>query len=195
VNFYFRVLVSKGPVKHPLPGAKYTDMPWEETASSLRLLLNRLWNDYDCPPIYVTENGAAYKDVLEDDGHVHDFRRIDYIREHLQQVSLSIDDGVDVRGYFAWSLMDNFEWAYGYGKRFGLLYIDYATQQRIIKDSGYWFAKTARNNCLECLECVEAAEMDNRPWRSRIRAFVDCSIAIQYLLISWRRLTDFIFRR
>jgi beta-glucosidase len=149
VNFYFRVLISKGPVNHPLPGASYTDMPWEETPSSLRLLLNRLWKDYDCPPIYVTENGAAYNDVVEADGRVHDARRINYIREHVKQLALTIEDGVNVLGYFAWSLMDNFEWAYGYSKRFGLLHVDYATQKRTIKDSGYWFAETAASNSVE----------------------------------------------
>ncbi len=80
---------------------------------------------------------------VTDDGFVHDPERLNYIRQHLHQLYLAMQDGVDVRGYFAWSLMDNFEWAHGYTKRFGLVRVDYDTQERIIKDSGKWYAQVA----------------------------------------------------
>ena len=96
-------------------------------------------------PIYITENGAAFKDTVED-GAVHDPRRVNYLREHIAACHQAMKAGVDLRGYFAWSLLDNFEWAHGYSKRFGLAYVDYATQQRIPKDSfDFYRAVIARN--------------------------------------------------
>jgi len=85
-------------------------------------------------------------DRLEPDGRVQDKRRIRYIRDHLAQVRRAMDEGVPVRGYFVWSLLDNFEWALGYGPRFGLVYVDYETQRRIVKDSGRWYAQVIREN-------------------------------------------------
>ncbi|MGH2547840.1 MAG: glycoside hydrolase family 1 protein, partial [Thermomicrobiales bacterium] len=149
INYYFRYVVSNSKFSHPLPGSEYTDLQWEVTPTALRSLLTRISKDYNYPTLYVTENGAAYNDVMASDGHVHDWKRIDYLREHIKQVRLSIEDGAKVMGYFAWSLMDNFEWAEGYSKRFGLLYVDYATQKRTIKDSGLWFARTAKSNCVD----------------------------------------------
>lgn len=140
VNYYHREVVgAKGPVK--VPGSEYTAMGWEIYAPALRHLLLMLKKEYSIPPLYVTENGAAFDDVLSADGRVHDQRRINYLREHFIQARLAMNDGVDLRGYFIWSLMDNFEWAYGFSKRFGLAYVDYPTQRRIIKDSGEWFAQ------------------------------------------------------
>jgi beta-glucosidase len=114
-------------------------MGWEVCAPALRRLLNRLNTDYSMPPIYITENGAAFEDQLSPDGQIHDKQRLDYLRQHILQVGLARQDGVDVRGYFAWSLLDNFEWAHGYSKRFGIVRVDYDTQQRTLKDSAYWY--------------------------------------------------------
>jgi beta-glucosidase len=174
VNYYFRYVVSKDEVKHPLPGSEYTDMPWEVTPTALRTLLTRISKDYDYPTLYVTENGAAYNDVIAADGHVHDTKRLNYLREHIKQVRLSIEDGAKVQGYFAWSLMDNFEWAEGFGKRFGLLYVDYATQKRTIKDSGLWFAKTASSNSVEA-NCT--AEVPSRQVSRRENTALENSLA------------------
>ncbi len=89
--------------------------------------------------MYVTENGAAFKDTVSEDGQVHDARRVSYLREHFLAAHSAIAEGVPLKGYFVWSLMDNFEWAVGYAKRFGIVYIDYPTQRRIVKDSGKWY--------------------------------------------------------
>ena len=160
VNYYFRNVVSKYGVTHPLPGSEYTDMPWEVTPKSLRTLLTRISKEYGYPTLYVTENGAAFNDVLGRDGQVHDTGRLNYIREHVKQVALCIEDGINVKGYFAWSLMDNFEWAEGYSKRFGLLYVDYATQARTVKDSGLWYAQTAATNSIALADFLPAGELD-----------------------------------
>lgn len=121
-----------------------TAMGWEINPDGLRRLLVRLGEQYpELPPLYVTENGSAWDDVIDADGRVRDTQRVDYLERHLEAVAQAIDEGADVRGYFAWSLMDNFEWAWGYEKRFGIVYVDYATQQRIVKDSGRVFAEIA----------------------------------------------------
>jgi beta-glucosidase len=152
INYYFRNVISNSKFSHPLPGSEYTDLQWEVTPTALRTLLTRISKEYDYPTLYVTENGAAYNDVIDSDGRVHDGKRLNYLREHIKQVRLSIEDGARVMGYFAWSLMDNFEWAEGYSKRFGLLYVDYETQKRTIKDSGLWFARTAKLNRVACTD-------------------------------------------
>lgn len=90
-------------------------------------------------PIYITENGIAVNDVISLDGKVHDPMRIDYVERHIRKLENAADAGADIAGYFRWSLMDNFEWARGCSERFGLVYVDYTTQERIIKDSGYWY--------------------------------------------------------
>jgi beta-glucosidase len=97
-------------------------------------------------PVFITENGMANNDWVSADGKVHDPQRIDFTRRYLRQLRRAIDAGVDVRGYFHWSILDNFEWAEGYGKRFGLVYVDYATQERIPKDSARWYANVIRTN-------------------------------------------------
>ncbi|MBU1878551.1 MAG: beta-glucosidase, partial [Chloroflexi bacterium] len=149
INYYSRYVVQKGEIVGPVPGAEYTDMGWEVHAPAFRRLLVRLKQEYPIPPLYITENGAAFPDRVSPDGRVHDPRRIVYLHDHLVQARLAMDDGVDLRGYFAWSLLDNFEWAYGYAKRFGLVYVDYATQQRIVKDSGEWYAQVIARNEVE----------------------------------------------
>ncbi len=146
VNFYMRHVVKAGDLVSSVPGSEYTEMGWEVHAPALRRLLVRLRRDYPVPPLYITENGAAFEDQVSPDGRVHDPRRLNYLHQHLIQARLAIDDGVNLRGYFAWSLLDNFEWAFGYSKRFGLVYVDYATQQRLVKDSGQWYAQVIERN-------------------------------------------------
>ena len=94
----------------------------------------------------MTENGAAFDDPPLSNGRVADHARVDYLREHLQAVSSAIEQGVNLRGYFAWSLLDNFEWQFGYSKRFGLVHVDPATQQRTLKDSAHWFAEVVQKS-------------------------------------------------
>lgn len=117
--------------------AERTAMGWEVYPQGLTDILVRLHRDYQVP-LYVTENGAAYEDTLGD-GRVHDPARTRYLQTHIQAVHSAINQGADVRGYFAWSLMDNFEWAFGYSKRFGLVHVDYNTQTRTLKDSARWY--------------------------------------------------------
>ncbi len=115
---------------------EYTDIGWEVAPQAFTELLVNLNKQYDLPPMYITENGAACADQVEN-GEVVDEQRVKYLNSHLNAVHKAIEAGVDIRGYFAWSLMDNFEWAEGYSKRFGLVYVDYETQERTIKQSGY----------------------------------------------------------
>lgn len=149
VNFYFRSVMSSGGRLEQIPGAEYTDMGWEVHAPALRHLLKKLNKDYRLPPIYITENGAAYKDELSPDGKIHDGKRLLYIRDHLLELHAAIEQGVDVQGYFLWSLMDNFEWAFGFSKRFGIVHVDYETQRRTLKDSAHWYASVIQRNGIE----------------------------------------------
>ncbi len=146
LNYYSRNLVSSSGIISPVPGSEYTEMDWEVCAPALRRMLNKIHNEYRLPPIYITENGAAFPDEVSPDGKIHDERRLDYLRQHFIQTRLAMQDGVDVRGYFVWSLLDNFEWAHGFTKRFGLIHVNYDTQERIIKDSGNWYADVIRKN-------------------------------------------------
>jgi beta-glucosidase len=123
-------------VQQPGP---YTEMGWSIDATGLTELLLRLHRDHPGTPLMITENGAAFDDRVDPDGRIRDQRRIDYLRDHLQAVGRAMKAGADVRGYFVWSLLDNFEWAYGYSKRFGVVHVDYATQQRTWKDSAHWY--------------------------------------------------------
>ena len=130
----------------PGPGP-VTAMGWEISPTDLTTLLTRLHADYNVPMV-ITENGAAFDDILEDSGTVSDVARIDYLRGHLLAVHEAIRQGVDVRGYFAWSLLDNFEWAEGYAKRFGIVHVDYQTLVRSPKASALWFERVARSSVL-----------------------------------------------
>jgi beta-glucosidase len=141
VNFYSRHVVGAAGHVRPVQGSAHTAMGWEVHPPALRRLLNRMGGEYPLPPLYITENGAAFEDTVAPDGEVHDAQRTDYFRQHLAQLRLAIADGVDVRGYFAWSLLDNFEWTFGYAKRFGLVRVDFQTQERLIKDSGKWYSR------------------------------------------------------
>ncbi|KOY54264.1 GH1 family beta-glucosidase [Streptomyces sp. XY332] len=123
----------------PAPGPR-TAMDWPVDAGGLHELLVRLRDELPGVPVLITENGAAYVDYADPEGDVHDPERIDYLHGHLSAVHRAIADGADVRGYFVWSLLDNFEWAYGYSKRFGLVHVDFATQRRTLKDSARWYA-------------------------------------------------------
>ncbi len=131
-------------------GRPRTAMGWEVDASGLRDLLVRLRDDYPTlPPVYITENGAAYDDEVGPDGSVHDPERLDYVRQHLVALHDAIEVGVDVRGYMVWSLLDNFEWAWGYDKRFGIVRVDYDTQVRTPKSSAHFYAAVAASGAVD----------------------------------------------
>jgi beta-glucosidase len=121
-------------------GVAYSQMGWEVYPGGLFELLFRIKQEYSDLPLYVTENGAAFVDVVAADGHIHDEPRREYLEQHLAVTSAAARAGVDVRGYFVWSLIDNFEWTHGYNRRFGIVHVDFDSQRRTIKDSGYWFA-------------------------------------------------------
>ncbi|MFV0463889.1 MAG: GH1 family beta-glucosidase [Nostocoides sp.] len=154
INYYtpLRAQATTDPdAVNPLPGCvgaeqaaprePVTAMGWEVAPEGFREIVRRVARTAGVP-IYITENGSAWEDNVAPDGAVHDPLRIDYLRRHLAALHAAMTiDGVDVRGYFAWSLLDNFEWAFGYSKRFGLVRVDYGTQQRTIKDSGRAYAK------------------------------------------------------
>jgi len=144
VNYYSRIVVRRGPDGRPVgvqvaPEDELTDMGWEVHPQGLEDLLARLHQDYAPRAIYITENGAAYGDGPDGAGRIADARRIAYLHDHLLAARRAIDAGVPLRGYFVWSLLDNFEWAHGYTKRFGLFWVDFETQRRIPKDSAYWY--------------------------------------------------------
>lgn len=159
LNHYFpqRIARSRAPLTRfrevsPPPGAETTEMGWPVAPGAFRDLLARLRCEYGNPPLFVTENGAAYADSVTPapDGsrQVNDPDRISYLSRYLRELNGQMERGSDVRGYFVWSLMDNFEWAHGTSKRFGLVFVDYATQQRIVKASGHWYARLARSGRL-----------------------------------------------
>lgn len=131
------------------PVGPVTDMNWQIEPASLTRLLTRIHRDYPGTALMITENGAAYPEGPSENGEVHDLRRIEYIDAHLRACHDALAEGVDLRGYFAWSLMDNFEWAEGYAKRFGIVHVDYTTQQRVPKDSAKWYREVIRRNGLE----------------------------------------------
>lgn len=149
INYYSRHVIADA------PGGRYTEimampqegehcaMGWEVYPDGLYAILRRVHADYAPHAIYVTENGAPYDDVLTDDGQIHDAERTSYLQRHFAAAAHAIRDGVPVKGYYVWSLIDNFEWAFGYSLRFGMVYVDFATQQRIVKDSGKYMAQVA----------------------------------------------------
>jgi beta-glucosidase len=156
VNYYSRNIIrSEAVPEHEnaprtlFPNEEHTDMGWEVCAEGLYALLTRLNENYSFPACYITENGAAYPDQVGANGQVFDARRVAYLRDHFVQAARAIAAGVPLRGYFAWSLLDNFEWAFGYSKRFGLVYTDYATQQRTPKASARWYSRVIAENAVE----------------------------------------------
>lgn len=139
VNYYTRAFCSaEDPPRQPDYAEGQTDMGWEVWPRGFTELLLKLKAEYPLPPLYITENGMANADVLAG-GRVDDQPRIRYVASHLAALRTAMDAGVDVRGYFLWSLLDNFEWNSGYAKRFGIVYVDYATQRRIPKASALWY--------------------------------------------------------
>ncbi|MFC0396885.1 GH1 family beta-glucosidase [Paraburkholderia rhizosphaerae] len=145
INYYFRTNVQSdgahGYTEVPLAGVERTQMGWEVYPEGLRDLLIGFHRNYPAlPPIYITENGMASDDRVSD-GRVDDAQRIAFLKRHLAAVDQAIAEGVDVRGYFVWSLLDNFEWAFGYERRFGVVHVDYRTQQRTVKRSAQLIAK------------------------------------------------------
>lgn len=144
INYYTRIWASASVPPVPAPNAMGTnDMGWENYPDGLAALLKQIHREYQLPPIYITENGYAGADSV-DNGAVHDNDRITYVRTHLAALKSAMDAGVDIRGYFYWSLFDNYEWNSGYAKRFGLIHVDYETQQRTLKDSAHWYSDFIR---------------------------------------------------
>jgi len=162
VNYYSRTVIKHDPKfpifatsqVHPI-GNEYSGM-WEIYPEGLNEILVNIWENYShrmkspqtLPMMMVTENGIPVPDGFDFDGKIRDVRRIRYLEQHIFQVYKAIQKGVPVKGYFVWSLMDNFEWAQGYEKRFGLVYVDFKTQKRTIKESGFWFADVVKDNGL-----------------------------------------------
>ncbi len=153
VNYYARTIARSDAVPESendpptvLPNAERTAVGWEVCPEELYELLMRLHRDYAFRALLITENGAAYDDQVGPDGRVDDPRRISYLKRHLQAAARALAEGVPLRGYFVWSLLDNFEWALGYGPRFGIIYVDYATQRRIPKSSAYWYRRVMESN-------------------------------------------------
>jgi len=152
VNYYMRHLVkAKSDPTKPFDAiipqnAQVTEMGWEVFPEGLYGLLTRLDRDYDHPELYITENGAAFKDDRRIDGRIDDDDRIRYLQDHFAQAHRAINDGVDLRRYYVWSLMDNFEWAFGYSKLFGIVHVDYKTQNRTWKKSADWYHDVIENN-------------------------------------------------
>lgn len=155
VNYYTRGVVRSSAVTEAenahrtvFPNPERTEMGWEVYPEGLYELLARLHFDYRFPALYVTENGAAYPDQIGPDGQVDDPLRVAFLKRHLAAAARAIAAGVPLRGYFVWSLMDNFEWAHGYSKRFGLVYVDYVTQRRVLKTSAHWYRRVIAANAV-----------------------------------------------
>jgi beta-glucosidase len=152
LNYYMRTVMRHDPDDLLLkasqvypPESEYSQM-WEIYPPGMYDMLTRIQADYAPKAVYITENGICVPDGVDFDGRVRDERRIRYLKTHLAQARRALADGVPLKGYFHWTLMDNFEWAFGYRMRFGLVYVDFDTQKRIIKDSGRWYAEVIRRN-------------------------------------------------
>jgi len=155
VNYYSRAVIRNEEIdeKNNLPRnvdmGPETDFGWEIYPPGIYDLLMRLKNEYKVQNIYITENGCSYGDGPNSEGKINDIRRIEYYRSHLTELKRAIEDGAPCNGYFAWSLMDNFEWAQGFSQRFGLIWVDFETLERIPKDSYYWYKKYISENGLD----------------------------------------------
>ena len=153
VNYYFPEVVVDAPERYPLrtriihpQDRQRTGFGWEVSPAGLVELLERVARDYPAGDLYVTENGSSYDDQVDANGAINDTARRDYLIRHLAALRDAIAGGCTVKGYFAWSLLDNFEWAEGYLRRFGLVHVDYATQQRRLKDSATWYRAFLRQD-------------------------------------------------
>lgn len=157
VNYYFPETVKADPTNLPLLATvcepvdgghgdpvEYTDFGWQVAPQGLIDLLRRIQSDYDPAHIYITENGSAYHDHPNSNGDIDDVKRQYYLQRHIAAALVALKSGVNLRGYFCWSLMDNFEWAEGYFRRFGLTYVDFESQRRILKFSGKWYGHFLR---------------------------------------------------
>jgi beta-glucosidase len=156
LNYYFRNIARSHGVNEEdnlpitvLPNNETTEMGWEVYPEGMFEMLGEVHFGYGFPAIYITENGAAYADTVNADGQVQDPGRMSYIRRHLREIARALSLGVPVNGYFAWSLMDTFEWALGTSKRFGLIRVDYPSQQRTIKASGHWYRGVVQKNAVD----------------------------------------------
>jgi beta-glucosidase len=151
VNYYSRGVVRDAPAHAPVravcvrqDGNSHSAMGWEVYPAGLAEILLWVKGRYGNPPVIITENGAAFDDPPPENGALEDPQRVDYLRRHLRAARQALDQGVDLRGYFAWSLFDNFEWACGYGKRFGLVHVDFTTQRRTPKQSAHFYSEVIR---------------------------------------------------
>jgi len=160
INYYTREVLRSSAVPEEqnaprtvirAPREEWTEMNWEIYPDGLYDLLMRITTDYRVPKLYITENGASYSDGPDQQGHIHDTRRLRYVHEHLAASHRAIASGVPLAGYFIWSLMDNFEWAHGYTQRFGITWVDYETQQRVLKDSALWYQQTIADNAIDAI--------------------------------------------
>ncbi|MCA1032550.1 beta-glucosidase [Bacillus timonensis] len=149
INFYNRQLVEYNAASDFLFKPAYSDYPksgmgWDISPNEFKELIYRLREEYTNLPIYITENGAAFDDVLEEDGSVHDHDRVSFLEQHLKAIIELNEEGLNIAGYYLWSLLDNFEWAFGYEKRFGITYVDFNTQKRYLKDSAKRYAEVVK---------------------------------------------------
>jgi beta-glucosidase len=154
VNYYFPYRVRSGPklgwfdIVPPEKGADTTEMGWEIYPEGMYETLLRLHREYGSPQLFITENGAAFRDEMDANGQLPDDERIRFLESHISQAARAAVDGCSLKGYFVWTLLDNFEWAHGYGKRFGLIHIDYETQRRTPKRSAFWYRDVIAKNGL-----------------------------------------------
>ena len=149
INYYSRQFASSEP--EPILAEKRADVPktdmgWEVYPEGLFEILERVFREYRPKQLMVTENGASYAEGPDETGKIHDKKRIDYLQNHIRAVWQAIQAGIPVTAYLVWSLMDNFEWERGYLERFGIVYVDYETQKRFLKDSAYWYSDVIRLN-------------------------------------------------
>ncbi|RSD26798.1 GH1 family beta-glucosidase [Mesobacillus subterraneus] len=153
INFYSRGLVEFNAASDFLYKSAYSDYPktgmgWDISPAEFKDLIRRLRKEYTNLPIYITENGAAFDDEVTDGNRVRDTERQKYVEQHIHAVAELNEEGMNIAGYYLWSLLDNFEWAFGYEKRFGITYVDFETQERILKDSGYRYAEIIKERSI-----------------------------------------------
>jgi len=156
VNYYTRSVVQNDATRPPFrinripqDGNPHTDMGWEIYPQGFTDILTWINSRYNGIPIYITENGSAWPDPpAAINGEIHDPDRIDYLKSHLRAVHIAMQQGANIRGYYAWSLLDNFEWAFGYSKRFGIVHVNYETQERTVKDSGRFYSEIIKSNSI-----------------------------------------------
>lgn len=163
VNYYNRAIVRSEVVPeqdnaarstHPAPESEWTSMGWEIYPAGLYETLLRVHRDYAPPRMFITENGASFQDSPDPDGRIRDTRRSEFLRDHFLSAHRALDAGVPLAGYFVWSLLDNFEWERGYTQRFGIIWVDYATQERRLKDSARWYREVIAANAIAAARSV-----------------------------------------